>query len=131
MRRLILAAAFVTLAGPGRADEKGAFMGPGVYAIEQGCEKLAALAAGADRNVETVPETLTQEGFQGWEGACTFKSVIEVTPGKIWKASLDCHEGAQDGPESDVFERLDDGKIKVTIMGSAMIFERCSGGEGR
>ncbi|MFN0217529.1 MAG: hypothetical protein ACKVP4_01815 [Hyphomicrobium sp.] len=131
MLRLILAAAVLTLSVPSRADEKGAFIGPGVYATAEGCQKLAALDAGGDRNVGTVPETLTQNGFQGWEGACTFRSVIEVTPGKIWKASLDCHEGAQDGPESDVFERLEDGRIKVTIMGSAMIFERCSGREGR
>ena len=89
------------------------------------------IAAGGFKNVETVPETLTMQGFLGWEGSCSFRSITEVEKGKKWKAAMDCHEGAQEGPESDIFERVADGSIKVTMMGNDTMFVRCDGKEGK
>lgn len=116
---------------PVAAEVRGTFVGPGTYATVEGCEKLRAIAAGTARNVTTVPETLTAEGFLGWEGACTFHSITEVEKGKKWTANLKCFEGADESKESDVFERLPDGRIKVTIMGNATIFELCNPKEAK
>ncbi len=77
-----------------------------------------------------MPETLTQDGFEGWEGSCTFRSITEVEKGKTWKAAMDCQEGAAEGPESDLFERLPDGSLKVTVMGNDTIFVRCDAEKG-
>lgn len=113
-------------AAPAHANKlKGEFLGPGVYATKDGCAKLKALEAGGDRNAGTVPDTLSADGFSGWEGACTFRSIIETTPGRVWKASMDCHEGAMEGPETDIYEKMPDGGVKVTVMGNAMMFYRC------
>jgi hypothetical protein len=119
------------LATPAFAEVKGTFIGPGTYATAEGCVKLKAIAAGTARNVSTVPETLTMDGFLGWEGACSFRSITETVKGKTWKASMDCYEGADEGPESDIFERLPDGSIKVTVMGKETTFVRCDGEKGK
>jgi hypothetical protein len=119
-------------AAPALAGEvKGTFIGPGVYATPEGCAKWKAVEAGGDRNVETVPDVLSQDGFSGWEGACTFRSIIEMEPGKMWKASMDCHEGATEGPETDIFEKLPDGSLKMTIMDHATTLVRCDADKGK
>jgi len=123
-------AGLLVCSAPASAEVKGDFVGPGVYALPGRCDKVEALAKGGPKNVETVPETLTANGFEGWEGACTFRSITEIEPGKKWKASKDCHEGAEEGPESDIFERLDDGSLKVTVMGNESIFVRCDKDKG-
>ncbi|MEQ1718075.1 MAG: hypothetical protein ABL907_19210 [Hyphomicrobium sp.] len=125
---MVLIAMFAT---PASAEMMGDFVGPGTYATAEGCKKLAAIAAGTPRNVATVPETLTIEGFAGWEGGCTFHSITEVVKGKKWTANLKCFEGADESQESDVFERMPDGAIKVTIMGSDTTFVRCDGEKGK
>ncbi len=129
MRAAVILLSILAAALPASAKDakpvKGTFIGEGVYATADGCKKLAALKAGADRNVGTVPETLSEDGFEGWEGACTFSSITETVKGKTWKARMWCGEGADEGPESDVFERLDDGRLKVTVMGNTTVFERC------
>jgi hypothetical protein len=121
----------LALAQPASAEVKGAFIGPGTYATDEGCKKLAVLAAGGDRNVGTVPETLTEDGFMSWEGGCTFTSFTEKEKGRIWTANLKCFEGADESKESDVFERLDDGKIKMTVMGNAIVLQRCDADKGK
>ncbi|MGE0052912.1 MAG: hypothetical protein AB7S74_01770 [Hyphomicrobium sp.] len=134
MRPLMIAslvAASCALTWVALAEVKGNFIGPGTYATADGCKKVAALAQGKERNVETVPETLTKDGFQGWEGSCTFRSITEVEKGAKWKAAMDCQEGAEEGPESDLFERLDDGSLKVTVMGNHTIFVRCDAEKGK
>ena len=78
-----------------------------------------------------MPETLTEDGFMGWEGSCTFTSFTEIEKDKKWKALMHCVEGPDEGPESDIFERLPDGKLKVTVMGDATIFERCDAEKGK
>ena len=112
------------------ATVKGTFVGPGTYATDDGCKKLAALAAGGDRNVGTAPETLTQDGFEGWEGSCTFTSFAEIDKGKKWKVLMHCVDGPDEGPESDIFERMPDGRLTVTIMDNATIFQRCDTDKG-
>ena len=116
---------------PAQAAVKGTFVGPGTYATEDGCKKLAAIAAGGDRNVSTVPETLTEDGFNTWEGACTFTSFTEKDKGHSWMARMACAEEALEGTETDIFERLDDGKIKVTVMESATVLQRCDAEKGK
>jgi hypothetical protein len=113
------------------ADVPGTFVGPGTYATAEGCKALREVAAGTFKGDGALPPTLTTQGFIGLEGTCSFRSVTEVEKGNKWKASLDCHEGAPAGPESDVFERLSDGSIKVTIMGNDTIFVRCDEQQGK
>lgn len=126
---LALSALFVLIT-PARADVPGTFVGPGTYATRDGCEKLKTMAAGGFKEAGTImPETLTMNGFLGWEGSCSFRSFTEVEPGRKWTAAMDCHEGAPAGPESDVFERMADGTLKVTIMGNDTIFVRCDAGD--
>ncbi len=131
MRPLQVSLLGLLVCTPAAAGEvKGDFIGPGVYAMQGRCEKLEALAKGGPKNVETVPETLSVNGFEGWEGACTFRSITEIEKGKKWQASMDCHEGGEEGPESDIFERLQDGSLKVTVMGKSSIFVRCDKDKG-
>jgi hypothetical protein len=125
-----LLAAFVG-AGYANAAVKGTFVGPGTYATEEGCKKLAAIQAGGDKNVGTVPETLTEDGFETWEGACTFTSFTEKDKGRSWTARMACAEEALEGSEQDLFERMDDGKIKVTVMEKATILQRCDAEKGK
>jgi hypothetical protein len=110
---------------------KGTFVGPGTYATAKGCEKLAAVNSGGDKNVGTVPETLTDDGFQTWEGDCTFTSFTEIEKDKKWNVLMHCSEGPDDGPEHDVFERLADGGLKVTVMANSTILQRCDAEKGK
>lgn len=116
-----------------RADDaavKGTFIGQGTYATAEGCKKLAAIAAGGDENVGTVPETLTEDGFDSWEGSCAFVSVSEVAAGKKWKAQMQCVEGAEEVEETDLFERLSDGTLKVTQDDHVTVLQRCDTAKG-
>lgn len=132
MRARFAAVVLATLAAaPAAAEVSGTFIGPGTYATAEGCKKLSVIAAGGDSNVGTVPETLTQDGFMGWEGSCTFTSFTEIEKDKKWKALMHCAEGPEEGPESDIFERLPDGNLKVTVMDNATIFERCDAEKGK
>lgn len=132
MARVLLA--MIVLAGFSSAaasDVPGTFVGPGTYATAEGCKALREVAAGTFKGGGALPPTLTTQGFIGLEGTCSFRSISEVEKDKKWKASMYCHEGAPAGPESDLFERLDDKSIKVTIMGNDTIFVRCDGNEGK
>ncbi len=128
---LVSTLAVLAISASVHAEVKGTFIGPGTYATKDGCEKLAKIAAGGNKNVGTVPETLTVDGFIGWEGACTFRSITEKQPGKVWTAKMDCFEGATEGPESDIFERMADGTLKVTIMDSSTMMQRCDTDRGK
>ena len=128
---LFLTAAIVSTAA--RADDaavKGAFIGPGTYATAEGCKKLAAIEAGGDQNVGTVPETLTEDGFDSWEGSCAFVSVSVVETGKKWKAQMQCVEGAEEVEETDIFERMPDGTLKVTQDDHVTVLQRCDAAKG-
>ena len=54
----------------------------------------------------------------------------EIEKGKKWKVLMHCTDGPDEGPESDIFERLPDGKLKVTVMDNATIFQRCDTDKG-
>lgn len=113
------------------ATEKASFI-EGTYATDEGCRKLALLEAGTEKSIETVPEVLTNEGFKGWESACTFTKVFEHEPGKSWIALLLCREGETMTPLTYAFARGEDGSIEVGGGGDDKpeVFRRCDvGGE--
>jgi hypothetical protein len=119
------------MAGAAQAEVKGTFIGEGTYTTKEGCEKLKKIAAGGDKNVETTPETLTQDGFETWEGSCTFRSVTEKDKDKRWTAVMDCAEGDTKDAENDTFEKMLDGAIKVTVEGKSTTFYRCDAEQGK
>lgn len=104
----------------------------GTYVIEGRCEKLAKIQAGGDKNVETVPETLTSNGFESWEGSCGFKSVKEKEKGRVWVAQMECFEEAEENEETDTFE-LDakDQSIMVTVDDQKTKFVHCDDDKGK
>lgn len=106
--------AVILVAAPAMAQQKADFLGAQTYATAEGCEKLKALAAGGDRNISTVPETLTAQGFEGWEHSCTVKSVQEVKTGTAWKVVTGCSEGESQWDDTQVFERTGETSFKVT-----------------
>lgn len=119
MARTILTAVFFALAAaPAAADVKIPFIGATVYATKDGCEKLKALAAGGEKNVATVPEFLTEDRFGGWEGGCTFASLVETQAGKTWEVLKTCFEGEDETQSTDIFEfDASTGAISVTEKG--------------
>ena len=108
---------------PASAETKATFI-TGTWATKDGCQKLVDIAAGGNRNVETVPEVLTADGFDGWEGSCTFKEIKEMSPGKVYDATLACGEGPEEWEENDTFV-LTGGTITVTVDDEATVFVRC------
>lgn len=118
------------------ADPKqptGAFVGPGTYATGEGCAKLKALEAGKERSGETVPETLNVEGFQTWEGGCTFASVKETEKGRTWMARMLCGEELESSSQIDIFTRNGDGSWDVRVGGEPKPthYVRCDAAAGK
>lgn len=103
----------IFMTGAARADQTASFLGDATYATAEGCTKLKALAAGGDRNISTVPETLSAKGYDGWEHSCAFKSVAETAPGKSWKVVASCEEGESVWDDAQVVEKVDDKTFKV------------------
>ena len=108
----------------------------GTYVMEGRCEKLKALEAGGPKNVATVPEMLTAEGFRSWEGSCDFLSIAEIEPGKKWRAEMDCVDGGEEWKETDTFT-LDPATGAITVVvedetagDETSVFIRCDGGKG-
>lgn len=122
---LVLVCCGVSMTAVNAAEVKGTFLGDGTYATKEGCEKLKKIAAGGDKNVETTPETLNQDGFSTWEGGCSFKSISEKDKDRRWIAVMDCAEGDTEESETDTFEKMLDGAIKVTVEGKSTTFYRC------
>ena len=127
---VLMAALWVSPGPAAMAGETASFIA-GTYVMEGRCEKLAALAAGGPRNVETVPETLTAKGFDNWEGGCAFTSIQEKEKGRVWTAKLSCGQSADEWEETDTFE-LDpkDGSLKVTVDDATTRFVRCDEKKG-
>ncbi|MCB1515492.1 MAG: hypothetical protein KDJ18_11955 [Hyphomicrobiaceae bacterium] len=132
MRTIAAAVALVLAAMPVAAKEKAQFI-DGTYATEDGCAKLAAIAAGTPRNVETVPEVLDAEGFKGWEGACEFTHVFEHDPGRVWVGLMVCSEGQTIAPQTYVFIRGEDDSLEVAASGQdePELYKRCDAGKGK
>lgn len=103
----------------------------GTYAMQGRCEAWAAIEAGGDKNVETVPETLTEDGFSAWEGGCGFASIAEKVKGRRWVAEMACGDEAEEYKETDTFD-LDPttGHITVTVDGNKSVFVRCDAAKG-
>ena len=105
------------------------FLGTATYATDSGCDKLKALAAGAPRNLNTVPETLSASGFDDWEGGCSFSRITEVKKGHLYKARMACGESADEWVETDTFALTDNGAtVTVTVSGGdekTTVFKRC------
>ena len=126
--RTAIAGALMALAiAVAQARTVGGFI-DGTYATKEGCAKLAKLAAGKPRNVETVPETLTKDGFQSWEGSCEFTQVLEHEPGKVYIGIMYCVDAGSFYPETDLFIRESDGTISVAVQGNdsePTVLQRC------
>jgi hypothetical protein len=104
----------------------GTFAKPGL------CEKVAAIEAGGPKNVSTVTETLTAEGFRTWEGGCDFVTVTEAEKGKVYEASMRCSEGAQEWTETDKFILDPSGNaITVWVEGEKHEFVKCVSEKGK
>ncbi len=119
-------AAAVFAVAPASADGQRATFIDGVYAMEGRCEKVAALAAGGPKNVETVPETLSSEGFRSWEGGCDFISITEKEKGRVYEAQMSCVEGPEEWTQTDTFT-IDaaTGAITVAVDGDEHRFVKC------
>lgn len=119
-------------AGPaaGAAEGVKAAFIDGVWATEEGCKKQAALDAGAERNVESVPETLTADGYQMWEGSCTFTSVEQGGKGG-WTVKTACSQEAEQWEDTESWV-LDPGgaRLEVTLGNKKTVFVRCEAGKG-
>lgn len=101
----------------------------GIWATEDGCKKQAAIDAGGPKSVETTPETLTPDGYKGWEGGCTFTSVTENGPGK-WTVKTDCHEAVEEWQDTEQWE-LDSTGTRLIVMVEDQVTEflRCDAGK--
>jgi hypothetical protein len=117
MRAVIAGLTAGMLAQPVLAQQSAAFLGSATYATAEGCDKLKALAAGGDRNISTVPETLTASGYEGWEHSCRVTAVTETEPGKVWKVVTECSEGESAWADTQVFEKASDTSFKVMAEG--------------
>jgi len=121
----LLVGALITSVGAAAEGRRADFI-TGIYALEGRCEKVAALAAGGPKTVQTVPETLTSEGFRSWEGGCDFVSIAEKEKGRVYEAQMTCVEGAEEWTETDTFT-LDAaaGAITVSVDGDEHRFVKC------
>lgn len=125
-----LAACLVTTAA--EAKEQAAFI-DGTFATEAGCAKLEALATGTPRNVETVPDVLTKDGFLGWEGSCEFTRIHEHEAGKVWIGLMYCVEGATMAPQTYAFIKGGDDSFEVAATGEdePQVYRRCDAAKGK
>lgn len=132
MLRLVFACLIATTPVALQAKESASFL-QGTYATEEGCQKLQALAAGTQPSLETVPDTLTANGFKSWEGSCEFTKIYEHEPGKVFLGLMFCVEGQTLTPVNFVFVKNDDGSFEVAATGqdAPEQFKRCAAGQGK
>jgi hypothetical protein len=117
-------------AGSAEAATTASFI-DGVYAREGLCDKWKAVEAGGPRNLDTVTETLSAEGFRSWEGNCDFDTVTEKEKGKVYEAKMKCIEGASEWTETNTFNLAPSGDaITVWIEGEKHEFVKCGSGKG-
>ncbi len=130
MKRFVLAIALAAMPAVLEAKESASFL-QGTYSTEEGCQKLQALAAGTQPSLETVPDTLTPNGFKSWEGTCEFTKIFEHEPGKVYLGLMFCTEGESMTPVNFVFVKNDDGSFEVAATGQEAPeqFKRCAAGE--
>ena len=136
MRRLVVAALSLGACASAEAGASAYFLGTAVYATEEGCVKLKALAAGGPKNVGTVPETLTSGGFKSWEGGCAFGSIQERRRHKLYVSRMTCFEGPERWLEKNSFELdLKARTVTVTVAEGrtkkTTVFKKCDAGKGK
>lgn len=105
---VILGLASALSAGAASAAQVQAPFIDGSYTMSAAaCEKFKAIAAGAPRNVSSVPWSVSAKGFDSGEGGCTFSKVTERRKGKAWAVTARCseHGPRNPPPESYVFTR--------------------------
>ena len=129
MRTMIVAVLVAATPTTALAGAKARFLGEDTYSTVEGCAKLKALASGAPRNLNTVPETLTASGYQGWEHNCYFTSIKPIRKDKTWRVGTQCMEGPERWQAVEAFERQPDGSFKITSSNKTTSFVRCAVGK--
>jgi hypothetical protein len=115
MRTVLVATILVSLSAPAAHAVEATFLGTGTYATPGDCSKVAKLATGAPRRLNSVPETLTARGYMSWEGGCTIEKVVPKVAGKSWTVSLSCSEGAIENAKSkETWVRNTDGSWLIS-----------------
>ena len=131
MKPVLVAAVLVCAANSAAADVQATFLGTATYATRAGCAKLKTLAAGTQRNLNTVPETLDAKGFMSWEGGCTIATINERVLGKAWTVQLKCSDGAEENVASiETWTKASDGSILVKDKGKSTRFFVCAAPSG-
>ncbi len=103
----------------------------GVFAKEGLCKKVEAIEAGGPKNIDTVTETLTAEGFRSWEGNCNFETITEKEKGRSYEAKMKCIEGPEEWTETNTFDLDPSGNaITVWIEGEKHQYVKCGSGKG-
>lgn len=88
-------------------SEPGAFIGSKIYIHDSGCESLRKEASGGPKIAKEMVNRLTSKrmGNAAWD--CTFVSVKEVEPGRVWQAKMSCwdEEEEDEWDETDTFAK--------------------------
>lgn len=123
---LAIAIVSVLAASPVSAEVKRADFIQGTFAKPGLCDKVAAVAAGGPKNLDTVTETLTPDGFRSWEGNCDFETITEKEKGRSYEAKMSCIEGAAQWTETNTFDIDPSGQtMTVWIEGEKHEYVKC------
>lgn len=133
MRHSFLSLAVLSvMAAPASADSARADFIEGVFAKPGLCEKVAAVDAGGPKNVDTVTETFSADGFRSWEGSCDFVSITEKEKGRSYEAQMKCIEGPEEWTETNVFELDPSGNaMTIFIDGDKHEYVKCGSEKGK
>lgn len=124
-RALLVSVAVMTAIVPARADLTADFLGEGVFGLKSDCAKLAKLAAGGPRNIQTVPETLTRNGYRSWEGACSITRIAPHRSLARYTVELKCSEGAEENMKrTEVWTKRGD-TLYVQFEGKTETYVKC------
>jgi hypothetical protein len=125
-RNIAIAVVAVCTASSAAAEGKRADFIQGTFAKPGLCDKVAAVAAGGPKNIDTVTETFTAAGFRSWEGSCDFETITEKEKGRSYEAQMRCIEGAEQWTETDTFDIDPSGQtITVWIDGDKHEYVKC------
>lgn len=122
---VVMGLALVAASAIANADVEAKFLGKSTYSTARGCQMLKALAAGAPRNLNSVPQTLDARGYRSWEGGCEIERVQEQVTGKRWLVALRCHEGAESQRQHETWEKAPDGALLVTLNKKKYRYTQC------
>jgi hypothetical protein len=127
MRKLIVTLVLLISSAPCAFAAEATFLGKATYATSQGCAQVAQLAAGRQRNLNSVPETLTAKGYLSWEGGCRFDKITPIVANRSWVVTTSCSEGAEENVKStETWTKAADGSIMVNAGGKKTRFVACA-----